>query len=250
MFGYKKKKNRVAPEVILEQMRQQAAERRRGEGPPPVRDAWAPVLAESGTRVGDIRVEFEQDDPQRVWRLETLLEEARKEANKQRLWNEILHDSQYRMGVKIGEHGREIESLQEENERLQQEIERLRGESAVAQENERLRAELLLAAKAADLAVTAAAKVAKLVEGLEVALSCPISHGLLQDPVVSKVSGQTYSREDIEKWLKTSSNCPLTGLNMTRKHLVKNYAFGSVLDAFKAYQPPAAAPLPQEKPAQ
>ena len=253
MRGFRNK-TRVAPEVILEQMRQQAAERRRDEGRPPVRDAWAPVLADSGTDLRDIRVESEEDDPEYVWRLKTMLENerARVASLKTMLVNQ---DST------IGKQEAEIESLQEENEwkeaeieslqkykvclqeeneglekdkvRLQQEIERLRDESAVAQENERLRA--------------AAVKVTKLIEGLEVALHCPISQGLLQDPVVSKVSGQTYSRKDIEKWLTTTSNCPLTGLNMTRKHLVKNYAFGSVLDAFKAYQAPAAAPAEEEK---
>ena len=238
-----RKKNRVAPAVILQGMAKVEAERRRhegrNEGPPPVKNAWAPVLAEPGTGLHDIRVECGEDDPHRVWRLETLLGEARKEANKQRLWNEILHDSQYRMGVKIGEHEREIERLQEENERLQEDNERLRDESAVAQENERLRAELLLAAKAADLAAKAAAKVAKLVEGLEVGLRCPLSLELVDKPVCSRY-GHTYSLCEIETWMTKSKKCPFTREPIKKKHLVKNLALAYALDTFNAYQAPAA----------
>ena len=218
MFGYSKKKNRVGCEVILERMRQEA-HRRRGEGRPA--ECWAPSLTDSVTGLQDIRVECDQDDPERVWRLGVLLEEARKEANKQRLWNEILHDSQYRMGVKIGEHEREITSLQAENERL-------RDESAVANENERLQEEnARLRAESA--------KSTKLVEDLEDILCCPISLQLLSDPVVSKVSGISYEREYIEKCLKIRSTCHMTGMDMTREHLVKNYTLGTAANAFRAY---------------
>ena len=218
MFGYSKKKNRVGCEVILERMRQEA-HRRRGEGRPA--ECWAPSLTDSVTGLQDIRVECDQDDPERVWRLGVLLEEARKEANKQRLWNEILHDSQFRMGVKIGEHEREIASLQAENERL-------RDESPVANENERLQEEnARLRAESA--------KSTKLVESLEDKLCCPISLQLLSDPVVSRV-GQTYEREHIEKWLKEIPQCPLTRAPLKSKHLAPNHALAHVANAFRAYQ--------------
>ena len=100
-------------------------------------------------------------------------------------------------------------------------------------ENERLRAELL-AAKAADKAAKLVE--AKLVEDLEGVLSCPISLGLFNDPVVSTESGHTYEREDIEKWLQAEECCPVTKFRMTRKHLVSNYTLAGVVDAFKAYQ--------------
>ncbi len=77
-----RKKNRVGCEVILERMRQEEDDRRRAEGRPPVMNAWAPVLADAVTDLHDIRVECGEDDPQHVWRLETLLEETRKETNK------------------------------------------------------------------------------------------------------------------------------------------------------------------------
>ena len=180
------------------------------------------------TGLQDIRVECDKDDPEREWRLETLLGEAKKEANKQQLWNEILHDAQYRMGVKIGEHEREIKSLQEENERLQEDIERLRDESAVAKENERLQEEN-------ERLRAESAKSTKLVEGLEVALRCPLSLGLVNNPGVSRY-GLSYSWLQIETWLKTSSKCPFTNKRLTKEHLVKNYALADALDAFRAYQ--------------
>jgi hypothetical protein len=245
------KKNSVAPEV-----RQQAAERRRDEGRPPVKNAWAPVLAESGTDLRDIRVECEEHDPEYVWRLETMLENERARVASLKT---MLVNQDATIGKQQGEienlqednewQEAEIESLQkdkvylqEENERLekdkvclQQEIERLRDESAVAQENERLRA--------------AAAKVTTLVEGLEVALLCPLSLGQMQDPVVSKY-GHTYSREYIETWLKNNSKCPMTNQRLTKQQLAPNFALTTVLDAFNAYQPPVAAPAEEEKPAQ
>ena len=226
-MSYFRKKNRVAPAVILQGMGQLEADRRRAEGRPPVKNAWAPSLADAVTGLQDVHMEC-TDDPQRVWRLETLLEEARKEANKQRLWNEILHDSQYRMGVKIGEHEREITSLQEENERLQEDNEFLRDGSAVAKENERLQEEnARLRAESA--------KSTKLVEDLEDILCCPISLQLLSDPVVSRV-GQTYEREHIEKWLKQIPQCPLTRAPLNSKHLAPNHALAHVANAFRAYQ--------------
>ena len=115
----------------------------------------------------------------------------------------------------------------DEEYRIRVQIQGLQGE------NERLRAELL-AAKAADKAAKLVE--AKLVEDLEVVLSCPISLGLFNDPVVSTESGHTYEREDIEKWLQGEECCPVTKWRMTPKHLVPNYTLAGVVDAFKAYQ--------------
>jgi hypothetical protein len=233
---------------------QEEADRRSAQGGDPVRKkAWAPVLAESGTRLRDIHVECEENDPQRVWRLETLLAAANATASEQERWNEMLHDSLTKKGVTIGRHEGEIERLQEENERLrdesavakenerlraerqegeierlQDEIERLRDESAVAKENERLRVKLLLAGKAA-------ANVAELVEGLELALRCPISVVQMVDPVVS-IYGHSYSRGDIEKWLKKKSTCPMTGQRLRKEKMPTNRALADVADAFNAYQ--------------
>ena len=235
-MSYFRKKNRVADTAaaILQKMAQQEADRRRAEGRPPVMTAWAPVLAESVTGLHDVRMEC-TDDPHHVWRLETLLENARATVSEKQRCNEMLHDSLTKNGATIGKQEREITSLQEENERLQEDNEFLRDGSAVAKENERLRAELLLAAKDAD-------NVAKLVECLEVALRCPLSLDLMNHPVVSRY-GHSYSWKEIEMSIHKKPKCPLTQNDLTKEHLVKNYALADALDAFRAYQ------TEQEKPA-
>jgi hypothetical protein len=237
-----RKKNRVGCEVILQRMQEEADRRRRQGGDPVRKDAWAPVLADSGTGLHDIRVECEENDPQRVWRLETLLAAARAAVSEQERWNETLHDSLTKKGVTIGEQDREIErqdvaigDRDREIERLLGEIERLRDESGVAKENERLRVELLLADEAKDLATKAAANVAKLVEGLEVALQCPLSLGQVEDPVGS-IYGHSYSRGHIENWLTSCSRCPISNQCLTKNNLVKNFALANVADALNAYQ--------------
>jgi hypothetical protein len=201
---------------------QEEADRRSAQGGDPVRKkAWAPVLADAGTGLSDIHVQCEENDPQRVWRLETLLAAANATASEQERWNEMLHDSLTKKGVTIGRHEGEIERLQEENERL-------RDESAVAKENERLRVKLLLAGKAA-------ANVAELVEGLELALRCPISVGQMVDPVVS-IYGHSYERVYIDKWLNKKSTCPMTGQRLRNEKMPTNHALADVADAFNAYQ--------------
>ena len=78
-----RKKNRVGCAIILQQMGQQQADRRSGQGSDQGRkNAWAPSLVDAVTGLQDVRVEY-TDDPERVWRLETLLGEVKKEANKQ-----------------------------------------------------------------------------------------------------------------------------------------------------------------------
>jgi hypothetical protein len=221
---------------------EQEADRRHEQGRP-VMNAWAPALEDSVAGLHDIRVECDKDDPERVWRLETLLknerarvarletllENERATASEEKRCNEML----------LTEKGATIGKQEGEIERLQEEIERLREESLVARENERLQEENerlenerlraeLLAAKAAD-------KVTKLVEGLEVALRCPLSLQSMKDTVVSRY-GHSYEREDIETWLKKKSKCPITNQGLTRAHLVKNYALVSVADAFRDYQ--------------
>jgi cell division protein FtsB len=201
-------------------------------------------------------VECEEEDPEYVWRLKTMLENerARVASLKTMLVNqdstignqeaeiESLQEENEWKEAEIGSLQKGKVYLQEENERLekdkaslQQEIERLRDESAVAQENERLRA--------------AAAKVTTLVEGLEVGLRCPLSLELVEKPVVSRY-GHTYSRSVIETWITKKTTCPFRSGPMRKDHLVTNLALTTVLDAFNAYQAPAAAPPAQEKPAE
>ena len=69
---------------------------------------------------------------------------------------------------------------------------------------------------------------------LEVPMCCPISRDVFKDPVISKVTGHSYEREYIEKWLVNHSYCPLTKKRMTSADLVPNYALAGVVEAFKA----------------
>ena len=210
MFNWPTKKKSVGAlrdEVLRERERQREADRRPVQGR---KIAWAPALyADSKTDFHDIRAGCDKDDlRERVARLETLLENARATASEENMWKEMLQDSLTKMGAKIGKQEGEIESLQAENELL--------------------RAELL--------AAKAAGKETKLVEELDGMLCCPISMQLFKDPVVSKVSGHSYERKDIEEWLLKNRFCPVTRHNMTRAHLVSNFALAGVAEAFRAYQ--------------
>jgi hypothetical protein len=217
-----RKKNRVGCEVILQRM-QEEADRRRDQGGDPVRkDAWAPVLADAGTGLSDIRVECEENDPQRVWRLETLLAAARAAASEQERWNETLYDRLTRMGVQIGKQEGEIERQGVTIGERDREIERLQKEND-------------------DLRQVALGKITTIVvkdlqeKELCVPLCCPISMQLFKDPVVSKL-GHSFERRDIEEWLVKHECCPMTRENMTIADLAPNFALAGVADAFRAYQ--------------
>ena len=69
---------------------------------------------------------------------------------------------------------------------------------------------------------------------LEVPMCCPITKDLFKDPVISKVTGHSYEREYIEKWLVNHSFCPVTKIRMTSADLVHNRSLKDVVEAFKA----------------
>ncbi len=52
-------------------------------------------------------------------------------------------------------------------------------------------------------------------------LECPITHTLMQDPVVA-ADGMTYERGAIERWLESHDTSPLTGEKLEHKHLLPN----------------------------
>ena len=191
MFGYRKK-NRVAPAVIIQQMAQQQADRCRVEGRPPVMNAWAPSLAEPVTGLHDIQFECDKDDPHRVWRLGILLGEARKEVNEKQRWIEMLHDSLTKNGVTIGKHEREITRLQKDNDVHDVQLGEQEGEITRLQaENDALR-EISLG--------KVTTMVVKDLQDKEVSvpLCCPLTLQLFKDPVVSRF-GHSFERETIEK---------------------------------------------------
>jgi hypothetical protein len=228
MFGYRKK-NRVAPAVILEQMAQQEVDRRSGQGRPSVMNAWAPSLAEPVTGLHDIQFECDKDDPQRVWRLGILLGEARKEVNEKQRWIEMLHDSLTKKGVTIGKHEREITRLQTENDvqgvqlgEHEGEIKRLQAENDALRQTSLGKVSTMLVKDLQDNEVS-------------VPLCCPITHQLFKDPVVSRF-GHSFEREDIETWLLKKSTCPVTNQCMTIADLSPNRALADVVEAFRAQQ--------------
>jgi len=66
-------------------------------------------------------------------------------------------------------------------------------------------------------------------------LRCPITFELIQDPVFSRVSGRTYSRAAILRWLRgTSLTDPMTNTRCTERDLFDNLAMREELDHFAA----------------
>lgn len=69
-------------------------------------------------------------------------------------------------------------------------------------------------------------------------LCCPISEDLYKDPVLLVESGQTYSRESIEKWFeKGHRTCPLTGKELNSTQLVPNYVVKGLVQSWMEGQP-------------
>ena len=211
MWGFRKKKTRVAAEVILQQMRQQVAERGRDEGGDQVRkNDWAPVLAESGTRLRDIREECGEP----VWR-ETVRVRLACTAGKQAVKIERLQKENDGMGALM-------KRILEENDAMGAEMKRLQ------EENETLR-EISL--------VKMTTMVVKDLQDNELSapLCCPITHELFKYPVVSRF-GYSYEREAIEKWLLQKSSCPVTNQYMTIAYLAHNRALADVVETVRTQQ--------------
>ena len=57
---------------------------------------------------------------------------------------------------------------------------------------------------------------------------CPISHGVMKDPVVA-ADGHTYERSQIERWLSQKSISPVTNLPMGTK-LVSNTTLRKLIE--------------------
>mmetsp|Transcript_15948 Transcript_15948/g.29199 ORF Transcript_15948/g.29199 Transcript_15948/m.29199 type:complete len:265 (+) Transcript_15948:242-1036(+) len=62
-------------------------------------------------------------------------------------------------------------------------------------------------------------------------LLCPISHELMQEPVVT-ADGHTYEKRAIERWLKNHASSPITGLELSNKVLRPNFALKSALQSY------------------
>lgn len=70
-------------------------------------------------------------------------------------------------------------------------------------------------------------------------LLCPILLGMLVDPVISTVSGLTYSRAAIERHLdRHSLTDPITKQRMTKRNLQTNYLARAAIEHFRAANTP------------
>ncbi len=61
------------------------------------------------------------------------------------------------------------------------------------------------------------------------ALTCPIGHMLMRDPVQA-VDGHTYERGEIEQWLQRSDKSPKTNLPLSDFTLTRNFGMKSCID--------------------
>ena len=62
---------------------------------------------------------------------------------------------------------------------------------------------------------------------------CPITQELMQDPVILIVSGRTYEREAIRKWVQDRGTDPITRQQCTVNDLVPNRALKDAIDEWK-----------------
>tara|TARA_B100001121_G_scaffold307466_1_gene329051 strand:- start:2073 stop:4199 length:2127 start_codon:yes stop_codon:yes gene_type:complete len=69
----------------------------------------------------------------------------------------------------------------------------------------------------------------KLLELFSFLIICPITQEIIVDPVILS-DGQTYEREAITQWLRTSSKSPITGLPLDNRTLIPNIALKNIIE--------------------
>ncbi|CAK0819269.1 unnamed protein product, partial [Prorocentrum cordatum] len=74
--------------------------------------------------------------------------------------------------------------------------------------------------------------------------TCPITHDVMTDPVVS-ADGYTYERAAISRWFRASTKSPVTGQTLPHTDLVPNQSVRTLLKTLieKAEASAAAPPL-------
>jgi hypothetical protein len=75
--------------------------------------------------------------------------------------------------------------------------------------------------------------------------SCPITCSLFEDPVITVADGHTYERVAIIEWLKTHDTSPRTGVKLSSKAVVPNYAMQSLISEIKATLSRNASAIPR-----
>merc|ERR1711971_876031 len=61
----------------------------------------------------------------------------------------------------------------------------------------------------------------------------PTSFEIMDDPVMSTISGQTYNREVIEEYINKHGKDPITGQSTEQKHIIPNKALQDVIVKWK-----------------
>ena len=62
-------------------------------------------------------------------------------------------------------------------------------------------------------------------------LICPITHDLMEDPVLT-ADGHSYDRESISTWLRNHDKSPVTGLRLPNKVLTPNNSLRNIVREF------------------
>ena len=70
---------------------------------------------------------------------------------------------------------------------------------------------------------------------------CPITHEVMDDPVVA-ADGQSYERAAIARWLANHESSPATGARLPNRELTPNVALRKAIIAWRSSQPLAICP--------
>ena len=63
-------------------------------------------------------------------------------------------------------------------------------------------------------------------------LTCPITHQIMDDPVITKY-GHSYERKEIENWIDKAGNDPLTKKPLTKNDIFPNYQLKNLIEEYK-----------------
>ncbi len=65
-------------------------------------------------------------------------------------------------------------------------------------------------------------------------LECPISHEIMEDPVILVETGQSFERREIVKWLASHNTCPFSHVELSDKTIAPNIALRRLCDEARA----------------
>ena len=71
-------------------------------------------------------------------------------------------------------------------------------------------------------------------QALVATLRCPISGGIMQDPVILRCSGVSYERSVLDAWIEVEGTDPGTGEPLEDVRVVDNPCFKSLIQAVVA----------------